>query len=165
MAKFKITLIMFLITCLPNFSTFAEERKILSVQVKEGHVRSTPSFLGKIITRLIYGDQVEACCEKRGWTKVRIPGRSSEGWMHKSALTKNKIVLNPGAVEVEQAATSDEITLAGKGFNAQVERKYRERNRHLDYTWIDKMERIVISQYQMLMFLEEGGLSPKEDLK
>ena len=79
MAKFKVTLIMFLITCLPCLSTFADEREILSVQVKEGHVRSTPSFLGKIMATLQYGDQVEACCEEHGWSKVRIPGKKSEG--------------------------------------------------------------------------------------
>ena len=33
-------------------------QKIMSIQVKNGDVRSSPSFLGKIVAQLKYGDQV-----------------------------------------------------------------------------------------------------------
>jgi hypothetical protein len=36
----------------------AEAQKILSVQVREGQLRATPSHLGKIVAKTSYGDWV-----------------------------------------------------------------------------------------------------------
>ena len=45
------------------------------------------------------------------------------GWIHQSALTSKQIVMNSGAA-VSSSANSQEIALAGKGFNEDVERQY-----------------------------------------
>ncbi|MBW1766389.1 MAG: SH3 domain-containing protein [Deltaproteobacteria bacterium] len=165
MTTLKAALITSLVICLTGFAAFAAGNKVLSVQVKEGHIRATPSFLGQILTKLSYGEQVEELIEKGDWVNVKLERNDSEGWMHISALSRKKIVLKPGVADVEQAASSDEIALAGKGFNEQVEGEFKAGNRDLDFTWINKMERIVISQYQMNSFLEEGGLHPEGDTK
>jgi hypothetical protein len=81
--------------------------------------------------------------------------------MHVSALTKRKVVLQPGKADVEEAATSDELALAGKGFNKQVEEQFSSDNPDADYAWIDWMEQIVVSPEEIRRFQEEGGLSPK----
>jgi len=165
MTTFRAALITLLIICLTGFAAFAVGQKVLSVQVKKAHIRATPSFLGQIITKLSYGEQVEELIEKGDWVNVKLKRNNSEGWMHISALSRKKIVLKPGASDVEQAASSDEIALAGKGFNKQIEGEFKAGNRDLDFTWIDKMEGIVVSQYQMERFLEEGGLYAEGDTK
>jgi len=85
--------------------------------------------------------------------------------VHASALTTKKIALRSGASDVGQAATDDEVALAGKGFNKQVEGEFRLKNQDIDFTWIDKMEAIVISPIEMQRFLSEGNLFPEGGLE
>lgn len=127
----------------------------MSVQVRETQVREKPSFLGKIVTTLSYGDRVEIIEEKGAWQ------RSEQGWLHKSALSSKTIVLKAGAADVQHSASGDEVALAGKGFNKEVEDEYRQRN-SLDYSWVDRMETYIVSQDQMMVFMQEGGIIPAE---
>ncbi len=130
----------------------------LSVQVKAGDVRSTPSFLGNILAKLPYGARVAATGERGDW--IGVAGGGVTGWMHRSALTEKEIVFKAGAADVDQYATSEEISLAGKGFSEEVENAYKSRNPNVDFTWIDRMEAITVSQNEMLRFLQEGQVRP-----
>lgn len=159
MIKLKIFLIIFLMICLNGFPAFAADQKMMSIQVKKGEIRSTPSFLGTIVARLSYGDRVFVREERGPWTRVSLPGSNREGWIHTSVLTSKKIVLNPGAKDVQTSATNDELALAGKGFNKQVENEFREKNPNINYAWIDRMEKFVVSQKRIKQFLKEGELS------
>jgi len=161
MPKIKSALIISLFILLTGLAVFAIEQKMMSIQVKKGAVRSSPSFLGKIVTQLKYGDRVAVQNVKGSWYFIDWPKGSTDGWMHSSALSVKKIVLNPGASDVEQAASSDEITLAGKGFNQQVENDFKSKNPQVDFTWINKMEKMTVSQNQIQAFIKEGQLSPK----
>jgi hypothetical protein len=67
-------------------------------------------------------------------------------------------VLKSGASNVQAAADSDELALAGKGFNKQVEGAFRSKNPHMDFTWVDKMEAMEVSQEEIQRFLEDGEL-------
>ena len=144
-----------------GLTVLAVEQKRMSVQVKQGTVRSAPSFLGRIIASLNYGDQVVVKAEKDSWSKIDVPGISTEAWMHSSALSTKKIVLKPGASDVEQAASSDELTLAGRGFNQEVEKEFKSQNPRMDFTWIDRMERMVVSQKEIQTFVKNGYLYPE----
>lgn len=139
-------------------ASFAEKSKMMSVQVKSSEVRGKPSFLAKIVARLSYGDRVEMLESRGAWIRVGLVTDDKEGWMHSAALTKKTIILRPGAEDVNFAASSDEIALAGKGFNKQVEGEFRARNPDIDFTWIDRMERVQVTHGQMQLFLEEGEL-------
>ena len=127
----------------------------MSVQVRETHVREKPTFLGKIVAALSYGDQVEILEEKGAWR------RTEQGWLHQSALSSKKIVLKAGAADVEGSASSSEVALAGKGFNKQVEDEYRQR-KGLDYTWVDRMETYTVTSGRTMKFLQEGDIEPLE---
>lgn len=161
MLKYKSVFIISLLITLTGLAVFAVEQKMMSIQVKNGDVRSSPSFLGKIVAQLKYGDRVAVQNVKGSWYFIDKPEGSTDGWMHSSALSVKKIVLNPGASDIEQAASSDEITLAGKGFNQQVENDFKSKNPQVDFTWINKMEKMTVSQNQIQTFIREGQLSPK----
>ena len=152
-----ITLFLFLCVVL---SGSAAPQKTMSVQIKEGQVRSTPSFLGAIVAKLSYGERVEVIQDQGSWKKVAA--RGTQGWMHASALTTKSIVLKAGAGNVQTSATSGEIALAGKGFSEEVEKQYKKLNRNLDYTWVDRMERFQITPEQMQAFLKQGSVVPAE---
>jgi uncharacterized protein YgiM (DUF1202 family) len=134
----------------------AQTPKQMSVTVKETQVRATPSYLGKILAVLAYGDQVDVLGEQAGWARVRLP--SGEGWVHMSALSSKRIVLQSGSQNVGTGASSGEVALAGKGFNQEVEDKYRQDNQ-LDYTWVERMGAFTVSAQEVLAFLEQGDLN------
>jgi uncharacterized protein YgiM (DUF1202 family) len=132
----------------------------MSVQVKEGQLRSTPSFLGSIVGPVSYGERVETTQKQGDWVDVKT-SKNLRGWIHQSALTSKQVVLNPDG-QTQSAASSQEIALAGKGFNADVEAQYRKNNVGIDYTWVNRMETIKVSRDQMMSFLDEGKLKPSE---
>ena len=132
----------------------------MSVQVREAPVRDTPSFLGKVSGTLAYGDQVEVRQTQGAWSQVSRGGVS--GWLHASALSAKRIVLAAGQEQARVAASGDELALAGKGFNSDVEKAFKAQNAKVDFTWIDYMETIRIPAAAQQAFLREGGVTPRE---
>ncbi len=134
---------------------------MMSVQVKEGQLRSAPSFLGSIVGPVAYGERVETMQKQGDWFDVKSSSKNLRGWIHSSALTTKQVVLNPGA-QTQSAASSQEVALAGKGFNSDVEAQYKRNNARVDYTWVDRMEGIRITRDQMISFLDDGRVKPTE---
>ena len=132
----------------------------MSVQVKNAPVRATPSFIGKVVGALAYGDQVEVQQTQGAWSKVA--GARASGWLHTSALSSKKIVLSAGQEQAKVAASGDELALAGKGFNSDVEAQFKAGHKDIDFTWINRMEKIRIPATEMQVFLKDGDVTPKE---
>lgn len=137
----------------------AAGQKVMSVQVKEGQLRATPSHLGKIVAKVSYGDRVTVTEEQGDWKKVSV-NRKAQGWIHNSALTGKQIALRAGQANVGSSVSQNEIALAGKGFSKEVEAQYRQSNKSLDYAWINRMEAIKVSPRQMEDFVAAGLLTP-----
>ncbi len=135
--------------------------KSMSVQVRQTPVRSTPSFMGHISAVLSHGDQVSVTSQDQGW--MQIEAGVGQGFVHESALTPKTIILNPGSKEVEQAASSDEYALAGKGFNTQVEGQFRSRNPQLNFSAVDQMEAYGVSENAIRAFLIQGRVFPEKE--
>ncbi len=133
---------------------------VMSVQVKEAQLRETPSFLGAIVAPVGYGDRVNVLEQKGDWANVK-DCRSNQGWLHQSALTKKQVVLGVGG-QAPQAASGQEIALAGKGFNADVESRYRSAHRQADYASVNRMESMRVTREEMVQFLTEGNVKPTE---
>lgn len=133
----------------------------MSVQVQTGQIRATPSFLGTIVAPVAYGDRVDVVGEQGDWMKVST-AQGKEGWIHNSALTKKRIVLQAGAKDVSGAASSDELALAGKGFNSEVEGEFKAANKDIDFTWVDRMATWKVDIKEMQRFLKEGAVTPAE---
>jgi len=154
----------FIMICLSLLSilllnTIADAQKVMSIQVKEGRLRLTPSHLGKIVAKISYGDRVTVFEERGDWKKISFSNGKYQGWLHNSALTDKRIVLKAGQSNVGTSVTRDEIALAGKGFSEEVEAQYRKSNKNLDYSWINRMETIKVSTEQMENFIAIGHLA------
>ena len=162
MKQLRLFLLVALFLCAFGIPLLSATQAFLSVQVKEGQLRSSPSFLGSVMAALAYGDRVELIEDKGAWKQVAI--RKLRGWMHMSALTTKKIVLQAGAADVQTSATSSELALAGKGFNAKVEAEFKNKNKNIDYTWVDRMEMLAVKPDQMQAFLKQGQVNPPEEV-
>jgi uncharacterized protein YgiM (DUF1202 family) len=133
---------------------------MMSVQVKEGQLRSTPSFLGSVVGPVSYGERVQVLQKQGDWLDVKS-SKNLTGWIHQSALTSKQVVLSAGG-QAQTAASDKEVALAGKGFNADVEAQYRRNNVRADYASVDRMESIIIPGEQMISFLDEGKVRSSE---
>ena len=83
--------------------------------------------------------------------------------MHTSALTKKKLKLSAGEANASTTVSSEEQALAGKGFNSDVEAKFKENNAEIDFSWVDKMEKIKIKTSTLIKFLEQGDIKPSAE--
>ena len=160
-ARFIITTLAILGILWVYIPVYAQET--LNVQVREGELRATPTFLGKIVARVAYGERVAVVGSRGAWKKVSVGGGKLQGWMHTSALTTRRLALKAGQTTVRTGATQDELALAGKGFNEQVEAAFRKENKNLDYTWINRMETFKVPPALMNSFLAQGSVVPPSE--
>lgn len=130
--------------------------KTLSIQVKKSVLKASPSFLGKNLITLTYGDKVSELDSKDDWIKVST--KSKKGWLHSSALTDKVVVLKNTSKKAISGVSSDEMVLAGKGFNKQVESKYRKDNPKMRFDSVDKMEKYSVSSQSQRAFAKSGKL-------
>lgn len=129
----------------------------MSIQSEKAAIRATPGPFAQTITTLNYGDRVNVLAEQGAWSQVQT-ATGQTGWTQTASLTKKKVVLQAGANDVSKTASGEELALAGKGFNSQVEGEFKSKNPNVDFRWIDHMEKIKVSEPQMLQFLRDGGL-------
>lgn len=138
---------------------FALAGTTLFIGVKNGPLRATPTPFGKILATPRYGEKVERLADEGAWLRVRYG--QTEGWVHNSTVSTRVATLGAGQGDVASGASSEELALAGKGFNAQVEAEYRQKNRALDFATIDRMEKLVVAQSRMSRFLADGKVVPE----
>jgi hypothetical protein len=131
----------------------------MSIQVRETQLRATPDYFGKIVGKAVYGDQATIESSKDGWKKVRLKRSGQSGWLNASALSEKEIKMVAGVKGTKEAASSSELQLAGKGFNPEVEKEFKNRNKEISFRWVDKMEQIRISEAEKQKFAREGGLT------
>ena len=131
----------------------------MSIQVKKAVLRDKPSFLGRPAAYAVYGDRVRVADRQGDWVHVETPAGAA-GWVHASAVTAKRIVLKAGAADAPSSASADELALAGKGFNADVEAEFKAANRDVDYRWVDTMEGMNFSPNELSRFLRQGGVAP-----
>ena len=159
MFRYKFIMICLTLLSILLLNATADAQKVMSVQVKESYLRTTPSHLGKIVVKASYGDRVAVSAEQGDWKKVSLANGKYQGWMHNSALTNKRIALKAGQSNVATSVSRDEIALAGKGFSDEVEAQYRKNNKNLDYDWINRMEAFTVSPKQMEVFVSSGQLA------
>lgn len=128
----------------------------MSVQVRNCRVRATPSQLGATVTAVDYGAVVQAGTPQNGWYPVTTADGKT-GWLHESALSRKQLAMRAGTTDANTGVSSDEVALAGKGFNKEVEAKVRREGK-LDYTWVDRMSAFNVGSDQIAKFRTQGHL-------
>ena len=128
----------------------------MSVQVRNGKVRNRPSQLGRVVTSLPYGEIVDAGTLQRGWYPVTLAD-GKQGWLHRSALSAKAVSMRAGTTDVATGVSDDEVSLAAKGFNEQVEAELKAKTA-LDFTWVDRMAGFQVTEDQIRAFLVAGHL-------
>lgn len=147
-----------LVLASPLMAAAAEQ---MSVQVQNAQLRADASFLGKLTASVPYGTRVTILQARGDWRQVQEPAGKT-GWLHQSALTKKTISMQAGGQDVATAASGDELALAGKGFNSEIEADFKNKNKDIDFTWIDRMEKYKVTMDEITRFLNEGQVKPPQ---
>jgi hypothetical protein len=129
----------------------------VTVLVQETTVRKKPQFFAPAAGTAKLGQSFEAEGPENGW--YQVDGRL-DGYIHASAVTAKKLKIG-AADSVGGGASAEEVTLAGKGFNAQVEKSYGAKNGAADFSAVNAMERRGVSEASVLEFMRAGGLLPE----
>ena len=145
-------MIVILLCCLPCLAAAAET---LQVTTRENAVRSDCRFFAPVKLKVSLGDRLTVKGRKGDWYLVSIKGVN--GCIHKSAVEKRTFA-SSGRGASAGGTAADEVSLAGKGFNPQVEAGYRKSNKNLNYPAVDEIIRIQVSETALESFVLQGGL-------
>jgi hypothetical protein len=143
-------------------TAFTAMEKEMSIQVDRAQLRSTPAYFGSVVASVNYADRLKIIDSKGAWVKAATARNNATGWIHISALTSTKLAPKSGGKIAPTSVSAGELSAAEKGFTEQIEQDYRQKNKKIDFTWVDKMEKISISPKQSFIFLKEGQIEPAE---
>jgi hypothetical protein len=126
----------------------------LYAAAKSVALKSSTGFFASTRGTLVYGDQVTVLQVSGKWVEVRSASNSSlSGWTSSANFSAKRIVAGNTS-----SASAQEIALAGKGFNEEVENAYKAGGK-LNYTDVDKTETLTVPDEELYSFLTEGRLS------
>lgn len=128
----------------------------VTVITRENTVREDCRFLAPAKTKVQFGDQLEVTAKDGDWFKVKF--RNTKGCIHKNAVREKTVALTDVSGK-GYSATSDEVALAGKGFNPEVEKAYRGKHPELDYQAVESIEAYRVSDESLKAFITAGGLN------
>lgn len=127
------------------------------VQIKTTSVRKDPKFTSSTLATVKAGEALEKLQTQSGWVQVRTKA-GVVGWVHSSAVTAKKLKMTASDGSLQTQASAGEVALAAKGFNKQVEDKYRSANPTLDFAAVDALERLRPTAAEIEAFLRAGRL-------
>ena len=149
----KLVMVMLCVTAAGGAEALAADE--MSVQVKTTQVRDKDSYLGKPLYELRFGDRVTVLQKGATWFKIQpvnaaaakpAAGAAAQpqpvaGFLNKSALTTKRVVLKADQ-NAQLSASSEDVALAGKGFNDEVEQSYKAEHPNLAsaFATLDQIE-------------------------
>ena len=152
-SRFKLLFIALTIVCVAFLLA-----ETLIVKVQTTYVRKEPKFYSSPIATLRAGESVTQISSQAGWFKVRT-SKGVEGWIHSNSVQGGKLTIAAMDKSLKTSATADEVALAGKGFNKQVEDAYKSRNKGMSFGEVDRMLRIKVTPDELRKFLMDGKLA------
>jgi len=127
------------------------------VSTKTVALKASTGFFAKTNFTLKYGDRVTIIQISGKNAEVRNAASSSQrGWTAIANLSARQIVSGNA-----NAISANEVALAGKGFNQEVENTYKAKG-NLNYADVDKVETLSVKEEDLQKFMVEGRLSVGE---
>jgi hypothetical protein len=116
--------------------SLAAAAEVRYVQVEKARLLKRPSAFSALVATLPYRTKVETLGQQGAFFNVQT--KAGKGYMAAASL----IVTPPRFTSQSSAGhvSSDEVATATKGFNAQVESDYRQKNPSLPFATLDRLE-------------------------
>lgn len=127
------------------------------VKVQTTSLRKDPKFYAAAIAALKAGDSLEKLSSQGAWVQVKTSS-GVVGWVHSSAVETKKFNLMSVGGTMKTQASANEVALAGKGFNKQVEDSYKTKHTDADFAAVDRMLKLIVSPAEVEAFIKKGKL-------
>lgn len=139
-----------------SFSVYAETLRVVT---QDNVIREDCNFVSRVKAKVKYNDQLEVISKDADWYRVKI--HNIKGCIHKTAVTEKQVSLSGSGLFGSQShtASKDEVALAGKGFNPEVEASFKNKHPELDFAIVDKIETYKVSEDNLRKFIKSGGLN------
>ncbi len=130
-----------------------------TVITKENAIRESCRFFAPVKATVHYGDALEVVSQEGDWFQVNF--RGVQGCIHKSAITKKSFSLSKLNLtgSQKQSTSGQEVALAGKGFNPQVESAYKNQNPQLNFGEVNSIENYRVPESRLREFIRSGKLN------
>lgn len=152
--KTRFTLILLFLFTTLSCPAFADPARIIT---RENALRENCRFFAPIKKKVLLHDIVDIVSREGDWLKVKFKGIA--GCIHKSAVDEKNIDISGVSGAKSHGASGSEVALAGKGFNPQVEKSYREKHPDLDFRSVDGIEASRPGDETIRKFISSGGLN------
>lgn len=127
----------------------------VQVTTRDNAVRGECRFFAPVKLKVSLGDELTVKGHKGDWLQVSAKGVN--GCIHKSAVESRTFTAS-GRKGAGSGTSADEVSLAGKGFNPQVEAGYRKSGKNLNYAAVDEISKFAVSEKSLETFVQQGGL-------
>jgi hypothetical protein len=133
---------------------YAETARVAS---RENAIRQDCRFFAPVKAKVKLNDSLTVQSKSGDWFKVTFNGIS--GCIHKSALEDKSFRLSNLGGDSGAQTSANEVALAGKGFNPQVEASYKGKHPDMDFASVDRIEKLQPTQDELQEFFLKGGLN------
>ncbi|HXZ34977.1 MAG TPA: SH3 domain-containing protein [Thermodesulfobacteriota bacterium] len=147
------TWVILLALCLISSVAAAATVKVIT---QEAMIRTDKRFFAPALVRAPFGAALEELGREGDWFRVNYQGK--EGWIHKSAVQEQKFQLSSLAGGQADEASRDEVALAGKGFNPEVEKAFRDKNPKMRYDLVNQVQAYRVEEQKLQAFIRAGNL-------
>jgi hypothetical protein len=147
------TWVILLALCLISSVAAAATVKVIT---QEAMIRTDKRFFSPALVRAPFGAALQELGREGDWFRVNYQGK--EGWIHKSAVQEQKFQLSSLAGGQAEEASRDEVALAGKGFNPEVEKAFRDKNPKMRYDLVNQVQAYRVEEQKLQAFIRAGNL-------
>jgi hypothetical protein len=148
----KTIVLSMLVVFMMSLSAMAETVKVTT---RDNAVRSDCRFFAPVKLKVVLGDALTVSGYKGDW--IQVSAKGVKGCIHKSAVESRSFAA-AGKGAAAGGTSADEVSLAGKGFNPQVEAGYRKSGKNLNYAAVDEISKYSVSEKSLETFVQQGGL-------
>jgi hypothetical protein len=135
--------------------SMAAAAETVKVTTRDNAVRSDCRFFAPVKLKVVLGDILTVSDYKGDW--IQVSAKGVKGCIHKSAVESRSFAA-AGKGAAAGGTSADEVSLAGKGFNPQVEAGYRKSGKNLNYAAVDEISKYSVSEKNLETFVQQGGL-------
>ena len=153
----RISLIFFIFITFTIASATSASAETVTVITKQNAIRESCKFFSPVKATVHYNDVLDVISQSGEWYQVSFKG--TQGCIHKSAVEKKSISLSKISGSGSQSTSGDEVALAGKGFNPQVEAAYKRQNPSLNFQAVNTIENYGVSENELINFIQGGKLN------
>ena len=129
----------------------------ITVQTLTAKLMKGPSYLGATTAKLVRGDQLTFEDAKGDWYHAKAKG-GEDGWIHKSGVVEKAVALSSKPGGGAGGVTQDEVALAGRGFSKEVEAEYKNQHPDMDFSHVDKIEKLEVDSEALAKFAADGKI-------